>query len=224
MKVIGVEYGRVSLLVDLLELGTRAGIYLPEAALHVQSRYAFVHAPTVPPQDKAQPMYRFEQGRLATDKKQYSISAFEIHPHGLVVQGTDTDAAEAFFDDFFIFGAENLHIKKPEREPTKIFLSAMVVEFAEDASRFLSKWKEISKVFSARLESIYGIKEPAQLSRIALQPDPQSVPPRLGALVNEFTIERRIYEPFSHQRFFTAAPLRTDDHIALLQKIEQIAL
>lgn len=224
MKVIGIEYGRVSLLVDLLELGTRAGIYLPEAALYVQSRYAFVHAPTVPPQDKAQPMYRFEQGRLATDKEQYSISAFEIHPHGLVVQGTDTDAAEAFFDDFFTFGAENLHIKRPEREPTKIFLSAMVVEFAEDANRFLSKWKEISKVFSAQLESIYGIKEPAQLSRIALQADPQSVAPRLAALVSEFTIERRIYEPFSHQRFFTAAPLRTDDHIALLQKIEQIAL
>jgi hypothetical protein len=224
MKVIGVEYGRVSLLVDLLELGTRTGIYLPEAALFVQGRYAFVHAPSVPTQDKAQPMYRFEQGRLDTGKAQYSISAFEIHPHGLVVQGTDTDAAEAFFEDFFVFGAEHLHIKKPEREPTKIFLSAMVVEFAEDANKFLSKWKEISKVFSGQLESNYGIKESAQLSRVALQADPQSVAPRLAALVNEFTIERRIYEPFSHQRFFTSAPLRTDDHIVLLQKIEQIAL
>ena len=223
MKVIGIEYGRVSLLVDLLDLGTRTGIHLPEAAMHVQSRYAFVHAPSVPP-PQAQQMYRFEQGRLVTDKKQYSISAFEIHPHGLVVQGTDTDAAEAFFEDFFTFGIEHLHLKKPEREPTRVFLSAMVVEFASDTNKFLAKWKEISKAFGGQLEKAYGISEPAQLSRLSLQPDPQAIAPRLAALMNEFTIERRIYEPYGHQRYYTAAPLRTDDHIALLQRLEQIAL
>jgi hypothetical protein len=224
MKVIGIEYGRVSLLVDLLDLGTRTGVYLPEAAMLLQSRYAFVHAPSVPLQAQAQQMYRFEQGRITTDKKQYSISAFEIHPHGLVVQGTDTDAAEAFFDDFFAFGMEHLHLKNPEREPTKIFLSAMVIEFGSDTNKFLAKWKEITKEFSGQLERTYDIREPAQLSRLSLQPDPQALTPRLAALVNEFTIERRIYEPYGHQRYFTTAPLRTDDHIALLQKLEHIAL
>jgi hypothetical protein len=224
MKVVGIEFGRVSLLVDLLDLGTRSGIYLPEAAAHVQNRYAFVHAPSVPPQAQAQQMYRFEQGRLITDKKQHGISTFEIYPHGLVVQGTDTDAAEEFLEDFLMFGIEHLHLKRPERQPTKIFLSAMVIEFAGDSNKFLSKWKDISKVFSDQLEKLYGIREPAQLSRLSLQADPQTIAPRLSALVSEFTIERRIYEPYGHQRYFTTAPLSTDDHIAFLQKLEQIAL
>jgi hypothetical protein len=224
MKVIGIEYGRVWLLVDLLDLGTRTGVYLPEAAALLQNRYAFVHAPSVPPQAQAQQMYRFEQGRLTIEQKQYGISAFEIHPHGLVVQGTDTNAAEAFLEDFFMFGIEHLHLKRPEREPTKLFLSAMVVEFGSDANKFLAKWKEISKEVSSQLERTYGINEPAQLSRLSLQPDPQALAPRLAALVNDFTIERRIYEPYGHQRYFTAAPLRTDNHIALLQRLEQIAL
>jgi hypothetical protein len=224
MKVIGIEYGRVSLLVDLVELGTHTGIYLPEATAFVQSRYSFVHVPTVPQASQNQQVYRFEQGRIAKGQKQYSISSFEVHPHGLVVQGTDTDAAEAFLDDFFKFGAEHLGMKNPERPPAKVFLSSAVIEFNGDTNRLLNKWRELSKLISSQIEKQYGIKEPVQISRLTMQPDPQNIPPRLSVLLNEFTIERRIYEPYSHQRYFSAAPLRTDDHISLLQKFEEIAL
>jgi hypothetical protein len=224
MKVIGIEYGRVSLLVDLVDLGTRTGVYLPEATSFVQNRYAFVHVPSVPQASQNQQIYRFEQGRIMKGQKQYSISSFEIHPHGLVVQGTDTDAAEHFLEDFFRFGAEHLAMKNPERAPAKVFLSAIVIEFGADTNKLLTKWRELSKLLSTQIEKQYNVKEPVQISRLAMQPDPQNIPPRLSVLLNEFIIERRIYEPYNHQRYFSAAPLRTDDHIALLQKFEEIAL
>ena len=115
MKLIGVDFGRVSLLVDLVDLGTRTGLYIPEATAIVQNRYAFVNAPTLSVALQQQQMYRFEHGRLSKGDKTHAISAFEIHPHGLVAQGADTNAVEAFLEDFLAFGVEHSHQSSTDR-------------------------------------------------------------------------------------------------------------
>lgn len=224
MKLIGIEFGRVSLLADLVDLGRRTGIHLPEAAALVQQRYSFVHAPTVLPASEQQPMYRFERGVLKKGVKTHTFSAFEVHPHGLVVQGTDTDAGEAFFEDFFEFGIENLGMKKPSREPSMVFLSALVVEFEEDFNKVLKTWKELSELCGASLKSTYHIDQKVQVGSLNLRPDPQDLTPRQSVLIGDFSLDRRIYEPYEHNRFYAMAPLRTDDHIALLKRFEKIAL
>jgi hypothetical protein len=224
MKVVGVEFGRVSLLVDLVDLGTRAGIYLPDAALIVQQRYSFVHVPTVAPASQTQQMYRFEQGKFSKGGKNYSVSAFEVHPHGLVVQGTDTDAAETFLDDFFELGIEHLGMKTPTRPATKVYASAVVVEFGKDFNQIVKKWNDVTALFSSQLKQTYGIAQQVQIASINLKPDPNSMPPRLGVLLSDFVLEHRIHAPFEQQRFYALAPLRTDDHISLLKSFEKIAL
>src|SRR5262245_47019539 len=155
MKLIGVEFGRVSLLVDLVDIGTRRGLYLPEAAAMVQHRYQFVHTPSVAPAAQAPQSYRFEHGVMKKSGKEYSYSAFEVHPHGLVVQGNDTNAGEAFLDDFFELGIEHFGMKKPSRPPTKVFVSGLVVEFESDFNLVVKRWQQISELFSAALKRYY---------------------------------------------------------------------
>ena len=224
MKVIGIEFGRVSLLVDLVDLGRRTGLYLPEASALVQHRYSFVHAPTIGPLKDEQSMFRFERGVLKKGDKTHVFTAFDVHPHGLVVQGNDTNAGEAFFDDFLEFGIENLGMKPPTRKPLKVFVSAVIVEFEGEVNKVLRKWEDISRVLTESLKSTYEVDLRAELGTLHLRPDPEDMTPRQSVMFNDFILERRIYEPYEHNRFYAAAPLRTDDHIALLQKLEKIVL
>jgi hypothetical protein len=226
MKLIGAEFGRLTMLVDAIDLGTRAGIYLPEAVLTVQQRYSFVHPPTLAPaaQQQQQQIYRFEQGRFHRKDKTYNVSAFEVHPFGLVVQGPDTDAAEAFFDDLFEMDSDYSWLKRPSRPPTKVFLSGLVVEFSKEVNQVLKKWNAVCALFSSQLKETYGIEQRVQVGSIHLKPDPQRIASRLSTLLGDFTLDRRLYEPYEHHRFYSMAPVRTDDHIALLENFEKIAL
>lgn len=224
MKVVGIEFGRVSLLVDLVDLGRRTGLYLPAAGALVQSRYSFVHAPTIAPIKEEQSMFRFERGVLKKGEKTHVFNVFDVHPHGLVVQGNDTDAGEAFFEDFMSFGIEHLGMKKPTREPMKVFVSAVIVEFEKDFNEVLKKWEEVSSIFTASLNNTYGTDLTVQVGTLNLRPDLQDMTPRQSVMFNDFVLERRIYEPYEHNRFYAAAPLRTDDHIALLKKFEKVGL
>jgi hypothetical protein len=55
------------------------------------------------------------------------------------------------------------------------------------------------------------------LQHLALNVDPLTVPPLRNT---RFYIERRLQRPYSENRYESGAPLRTEDHIALLEAIE----
>src|SRR5262245_31882269 len=139
MKLVGLEMGRVSLLVDLLEIGPNEGLPVRELVAALKLRYDFAVLPDMPTQEAPQKLLRFEQGRLPPGGDH--IAYLEIHPQGLVVQGMDTRVCEAFFEDLFKVGKSEFGLRSPRAGIKKIYASSLVVDFETDMSAVTSRWR-----------------------------------------------------------------------------------
>ena len=226
MKVVGLESGRVSYLVDLLEISPSGGIAFDALASALQARYDFAVIPNLPTQDSQQSQsgLRFEHGRLR-DEARSLISYFEIHPQGLVAQAIDTRVAEEFFEDLFATGKNDFGLRAPTSPTKKTYTSSLVVDFETDMDRLLSKWDRLSALLFGQVKKFYQIDVPPGIQRITLRPDPELLPPRLaGGLLGDFTLERRVFAPYSGQRFYSIAPLPTDAHTLFLVELEKLVL
>jgi hypothetical protein len=224
MKVVGLELGRVSYLVDLLEIVPAGGMAFAVLASALQSRYDFAVMPTLPLQESQQSGLRFEHGRLGDDARSL-ISSFEIHPQGLVAQAIDTRVAEVFFEDFFAAGKKDFGLRDPTSPTKKTYTSSLVVDFETDMDRLLSEWDKLSALLFGQVKKFYQIDVPPGIQRITLRPDPELLPPRLaGGLLGDFTLERRVFAPYSRQRFYSIAPLPTDAHTLFLEELEKLVL
>lgn len=221
MKLVGVESGRVSLLVDLIEIGSRKGLYLPDVGVKVQARYSFVHMPQVPEIGKGDGNFRFEQGQLPQDSAQDAkVSLFEIYPQGIVATANDTEEAEAFIEDFMSWGGHEFGLRAPDVKPMKLYASTLVVEFDDDVDQMLTKWSAVGGLLTGLMKRKYGVTEPVHLQRVTFRHDPEKISPRLGNLLVEFNLERRVYVPFERNRFHSTAPLSTNEHVQMLERIE----
>src|SRR5882672_4165042 len=99
----------------------------------------------------------------------------------------------------------------------RIFTSWLVVDFEEPIARMISKFEEVRELIVESFEHGYGQRLDFQMQRVAFNVDPMSLPPFTNT---EFTIDRRGGTPYSLNRFFCTAPLRTEAHIELLERIE----
>jgi hypothetical protein len=67
-------------------------------------------------------------------------------------------------------------------------------------------------------ENAYGQALDFQMQRVAFNVDPLTRP---QFAQTDFTIDRRGGAPYSLNRFFCSAPLKTESHIAILEAIER---
>lgn len=97
----------------------------------------------------------------------------------------------------------------------KIYLSQMFVSTEKTLMSLNPKLREIYKYLS---ENIVGFENTEfQLGGISFWPDqkPTTNPAPL-------TVERQLSMPFSEKRYFSSAPLQTEQHLELLNKLEEI--
>jgi hypothetical protein len=218
MKVIGLESGRLTLLVDVLELSPVKGGSMNSFAEFVCSTYGFVMS-TPPDQQETSP-WRFQNGEFETNKR---IKLFEIYPSGIVIQSNDTDGCDEFLENLFDLGGKILDLRRPSGFAQKIYMSNIVVEFEERTVQWVQKLQPLQKFLNDRLKKLYGIDSPAVLHRLAFKPDPNSLRPIIANSLSDFALERRIYVPFDTERYYSVAPIPTREHIQLLELLESIS-
>lgn len=222
MKILGVETGRVTLLVDIVEFGEAEGFSAVELFEAARQRYGFAIFPKMPTQSDRQESFRFEHGRVPS--LGVSVKLFEIHPFGIVVEANTTEAADAFLDDILAWGEEEFKFRRADHASMRVYASTLVVQFENDVTRILDKWRDFTKMVSAALRDVYKIDLKVQLSKIGMRPDPQAMTPRMSGLLAEFSLERRLFAPFADEKYYSAAPLPTEAHIELLKGIENAIL
>jgi hypothetical protein len=93
----------------------------------------------------------------------------------------------------------------------------VTIEFRDEIENGLRGLTAVSSLVSAAFNRTYGISIETKLKRLALNADPTAVP---SLLFTEFFLERRVQRPYAENRYQSGAPLRTEDHIALLETIE----
>lgn len=147
-----------------------------------------------------------------------NIGEFTIYNDGIIASSTSTENAEAFLDDVFGLLRDHFGFRPIVSEVKRIFGSNIVVEFGASLSSAIRAFERMSQSVGESLNAVDGTSYPIELARLdfALNKDPEFRPPHIP----RFMIEKRVNTPSSARRYISGAPIRTRDHLALLQQFE----
>jgi hypothetical protein len=166
----------------------------------------------------------FQSGRFRDMDKEIGINQLLVLPDGDIVASANTDVAEQALNILIDYLNREFGYRMEGASAKRLYVSTVVVEFEKD---FESMIPQIGTIQSL-LSRILSHAEPYKLIRISCSPGTGGMPnlPPLNPLDNlertDFTIERRVGSHFSANRFFCTAPMRTGDHVRLLEEIERL--
>ena len=154
---------------------------------------------------------------LSVNNGQISIENLDIYNDGIVATGRDTTDAEVVLEDAIEWGFETFGLRRPRTILPRTYTSWIVVDFDEPIGLLFAKYDEIRRQIAKSFKDAYGQMLDFQMQRVAFNVDPQTVPQYTQT---DFTIDRRGGAAYSLNRFFCLAPLKTEAHVALLERIE----
>jgi hypothetical protein len=220
MKLISVDLARATWLFPVEEIIPLGGANGPAIVQAIASKYDFAQAPTNPTrEDIDKNGLKFAAGQFEYENEPINVGEFIVYNDGIMTSSTSTENSEAFLDDVSDFLRDDFGFRPIVSNVKRIFLSSVVVEFATSISSALKAFETLSNIVGAKLNAIDGTNYPVELARIDfdLNKDPEFRPP----FVPRFSIEKRINTPSSLRRYISGAPIRTRDHLALLDQIER---
>jgi hypothetical protein len=216
VKLISSTYGRASQRFLLDEVRPQHVSYLPDTIELAVRRYGFLkHSDLSAAAEKG---IKFEHGRLdVVDGNPIAIESIDVFSDGIICLCHSTDDADLVLNDFLKWGVESLNMRPPQTKIRRDYASWLVVDFEGGLEPLLAKYTELHQLIRESYERTYETKIDFELQRLAFSNDPLK-----GQYVNVgYSIDRRINAPYELNRFFCVAPLRTEDHLKLLQQIER---
>lgn len=220
MRVIAFDSARVTVLFPIEEVMPLGGIAAPDTVNEVVSRYNFAKGPDLGlSKEELQKIgLKFENGQYNAQNQTVPIVSFVVFLDGVVIDASKTEDAEEFWDDLCKWMIVEKKFRDFTIAPAKRFLSQIVAEFDEPLSKLINGFDDLTRVVSDKLTAIYDAQIKLGFARIDLEFDRLSE--RSSLIIPKFIIERRANIAFSRERYYCAAPLRTKDHVEVLQKIE----
>jgi hypothetical protein len=217
MNVISIEQGRVLDLVPLEEIRPNFGIYLPEFVTSITERYGFVSGP----KDLSEAVTagaKFQHGHFIIDGTQVVIKELGIYSDGIIVDTFSTHISDLVLDDLLIWAKDKFGLRERATPARRTYTNVAVVEFERNVEGGLGKLAAIGNLLAEYLRSAYGWDYEYNVHRIAFSVDPLGIPQFRNT---QFFIERRLQDPYSGNRYFSGAPMQTEEHLRLLETIER---
>jgi hypothetical protein len=187
--------------------GSIYGLNLTKAC---EARYGFLEAPRVlADYDLSKGvtfLHGYFHGRFVIDK-------FQVFGNGVLVEAkVRTDECEEFIDDVIEWVMAHGGIEIDASETKSFYVSQVEVELIAALSEAFSKFRDFGHQVSNVIRSYGHILPDMEVSALVLSADP----------VAQFKIERREGAAPNACLYFCAAPLRTADHLGLLENVETI--
>ncbi|MDA9463051.1 hypothetical protein [Bradyrhizobium sp. CCBAU 53415] len=181
----------------------------------LQDMYGFVQVPTTVAELDFTKGVTFLQGYY----KGAVISKFQIYENGMLCEAlADNSTCDEFMGEVLKWATTEHNIPVKENG-VKAFLSQLEIASNANLEKHLQKIDSVAALIGQSLQS-YG--QPValyQISGIKLHYDSAALPvPRPP----EFVFERRAGQPYSANEYFSSAPLRTADHMRVLDQLEKI--
>lgn len=203
------------------------GIYLPTIVNALRDRYGFLGTPhEIKDLDEAKGI-NFSHGQFMRQDlnapNAFVIRQFSIYNTGLVADtNSSTDDAQAFLEDIIKWGQEFLHAKIRSSD-NFCYLSNIEFSSSFNFDRFLTPAEILSTNIGDCLKK-YGIAHrPYQFFGFSMNMDRMNQDgTQTPSVLSSFILERREGHPFNSNLYFSSAPLRTVDHIALLKLLEEL--
>jgi len=222
MKLIGHVGAMASLREAVEEYSPVEGATQTQIIETVRAAYGFQSFPQLGVEPVYIPQLLFVNGRYAKDDKSFAITHLVMEPIGDTVQTQTTDQAETFIEDLTATLDEKLGFRFATSSKRLSFVSNLVVEFASPLEDYLSVLKRVTDLVADTLPD----RRPFSVKRLAMGA------PTLATAVtqvetvesSDFIIERRAGATFDQNRYFSSAPMRTAEHLKLLEQIEGVLL
>jgi hypothetical protein len=201
---------------EILPLGGSDGSALIE---RVANRYQFANFPEkIVAEEVAKNGIKFTLGKFESEGHTVNVGEFAIFEDGIVAISNTTERSEAFLRDVYTFLRTEAGFREITSKVKKINLSVVVVELNESLSVLMEGRGSIMNTVGHHLNAIENTQDNIEVGRIDFvlnrKADPKSQNlPRL-------TIERRSGSAFEQRRFYSSAPLTTQEHLVVLEQID----
>lgn len=208
MKLLEIVTGRCLRLFRVIH--PHGGLLIPELAHATQARYQFVRGPENLGEVVSTKTAIFEHGTF--NRRLVKRIAFGDGFFACDVQGK-TDDAEALANDIEAWAIELGYQRKDDGVTATAYASEVEFSLSIAASARLKELAAFGGKVGEFVRSYGNESGDYALDRIGFIADPTAF--QLLRTV-PFAIERRAGLPFSKDLWYSAAPLRTDDHLTLL--------
>jgi len=181
-------------------------------------RYKFLQSPTKLEDFDLERGVEFVHGLY---RGQDVIGKFRVHRNGVYCEAQlPTETISDFVEDVLEWAKIEFDISVEDAEPpSRLYLSALEVRSSVELGQALSKYSEFGKSIAQCLAS-YGHQvpdfEPIALTMNCDATKLESIRP------NMFSFERRADQPHDSGLYFSLAPLKTADHLALLAELDEL--
>jgi hypothetical protein len=222
MKVITFDNARTTWLFPLEEFAPSSGANPPSILNAIAERYKFTQKPDVTTrEDMNKNGLVFGIGQFATNGVTATVNDFAICNDGIVAICRTTELGEAFLNDVFRWVIDEFGFREVKNN-RRLYNSTVVVEFEQSPARLVAGYESLIRFIDARIKTVMSKPANLQFSRLDFEMDKRELAD--GQVVTpKFILERRGGIDFSQERYFSAATMRTEDHIAVLTEIERLA-
>lgn len=213
MELLSVIRARSIWLFDFGDLNRSGKRITAELLAWLKDYYNFSKAPASAQDFDETKALAFLDGSFQFDSAGAIGVDLRIYNDGFVADTrTSTRASDSFLDDLLRGAASQFKLEyKPAKIRKRLYLSDVSLKCdksLEDACPKLS-------AFADRVSTALG--RPTKFSSVAWWTDPE-----IQTASVQFRFERKHGAAFSDQRYYSVAPLPTDDHLQLLQELENI--
>ena len=216
MKIITNEAGRAHQMMVADEVRPTGGYYLTNMIRLISDRYGFSQSPSIEDIQTAAAVFR--DGRLVSGTQKMNIQEIGVSSDGIYVTAQDTMTADFILDDLLTWAEQAVGLRPAITKIPRKYDNVAVVEFEADIEERLEIFNELISSYNEMLARLYNEAVSVSLYQIGFAFDSLEV--NLAVNTN-FIIERRMRVPFSSNRYFCIAPLKTEMHVELLEKFER---
>lgn len=219
MKLFSVLSARSIWLFDTFRLNPR-GISNKVLIEGVKSRYDFSKAPSSMLEQENGGLV-FDHGEFKTEDGKRIYVNLKAYSDGIIgTTMSSTQHATEFLTDLGLYIASLGFSFPPDEHIRKGFASVLLVESDVELIRINPALKKVLDFIHSRLVSLDGNPRNYQISGIGAWTEDNQKPYAPMA----FRFERRIGTPFRENLYYTEAPLQTEEHLELLNQLEEMLL
>ena len=215
MKLLAIEASRATALFRMTRQSGQP--YLPHFIAQVAERYNFVSAPRST-EELGGSKAEFRHGLFEGN----AIETLDVYTDGVVVASrSDTDFIDEFIVDLVAWLESDHGISTVETHTiSKMYESTLLVESERDVFQPFEAYADILGMIEKALRDASGLEIAYQNFGLSLSADQTRNPALKSA---PFRFERKEGIEFSLHQFFTVAPLKTKQHLAVLERLEQLS-
>ncbi len=212
MKFLSTKVARAVWLFPTVDVDP-AGKFVPSVIASLAERYKFAKAPDVAAAHAVKEGLKFEYGVFSRGAQGEVMVQFTIFSDGVVADTqVDTTTSEHFIEDVVSWLIKDHKFIRPKK-PRKQYGSEIYVEVNDPFRGLRDKLKKPREVLSRHFKDLGAVSYDVFGIHLAAEPvGPLSPPP--------FRFERAAGVPFADNRYWSLAPLQTQDHLKVLEEFE----